>query len=444
MLSQNQSTIILLSIDGLANYYLEDPKVKMKNLRKLIESGTVAQGMNSIFPTATWAIHTSMVTGKYPNKHGVLGNRVVRKDIKQIGEYFGDRMWDKEDVLIGETIYDAAKRLGYKTASICWPVTRGAKSIDFNIPEFYEQDLFEKYSSQPFWNELKDAGFPVDQYGSWSTDHSRGQMQDWLTTEITKYLIQKRQANFIMLHYLLPDSFQHDYGTKSKEVYWALEYIDERIGDLIETLQSEGLWEDSHLFICSDHGFVDTKRTLYPNVLFKLNGLYDSQNPSNSKVLAVSNGGSSYVYLLEKDNIERERLRVVVRNLLNDTDGIRDVYEIDRFAELGLPGLGEHDNQRPDFVLECELDCFVHFEDSGNEVIVNESKIKGMHGYLPSHQQLKAMFIAVGKSFHSNHIIPEMNVVDIAPTIAKLLDVELENADGQVIEALFKEIRMIH
>jgi predicted AlkP superfamily pyrophosphatase or phosphodiesterase len=438
-MSKEDKYVVVVSIDGMANYYLNDPKVKMPVLREIIRSGATAEAMVSIAPTATWAIHTSIVTGTYPRKHGVLGNWVFDRPNRRVGEHFGERMWSKAESVLCPTLYDEAKSRGWTTAAICWPRTREADTLDWNIPECYDQELFEQYSTPEFWQELKDAGLPVDCYAAWSKDHGRGAMQDWLTNEIAKHLIINHQPNLLMLHYLLPDSLQHDYGTCTNEVYWSLEYVDERIGELIGTLKKAGIWDNTDLFIMSDHGFVDTTKTLFPNVLFKQKGWFNEADPSQSKVITGSNGGLGYVYVLEEDAANRDLLLAEVRLLLAKTSGIGIVFERHQFADLGLPAEGEMDHHTPDFIFEAELDVFIHFDPSGEEVMTHQSKFSGMHGYLPHHEKMKAIFAATGKSIQPGTKLGEIHLVDIAPTIMRIIGGELPDADGQALDEIWKD-----
>lgn len=200
---ESRKHVILISIDGMSNHYLNNESVKMPHLRRLIDSGVVAQGMKSIYPTKTWAIHTSLLTGTFPRKHGVIGNWAWDREQERCLSYAGEVDIDKEKTLCQPTIYDAAKQKGWSTASICFPATKGATSIDYNIPEFYNQTLFEQYSTPSLWQELKEEGLPVDKYATWSLVHATGPLQDWLTAEIGKHLIVKHKPNLLQLHFLL-------------------------------------------------------------------------------------------------------------------------------------------------------------------------------------------------------------------------------------------------
>lgn len=423
--------VLVVSIDGLGYNSWNRSDVPMPNLKKLAERGVEA-GMSSITPSATWAIHTSIVCGTYPRKHGVLGNWVVDRETNRVGEHFGERMYPKEESVHGLTIYDAVKKSGGLTASLCWPKTWGATGLDFVIPECYEQELMEAGSTTSLWKELVGLGLPMHMYAPWSKDHARGQMLDWLTTEIAKYLIRRHSPNLLLVHYLLPDSYQHDYGTHSKELDWSLTYIDERIGELLEELETSGGLEETYVVVMSDHGFADATRTFYPNVLFKQMGWFDEACPERSKVMAVSNGGSGYAYLLEQDPEEREKLREQVRAQLKVTEGVRVLVEDDaEFVKWGLPADDEHSRFKPDFAFDMHLDWFVNFGHQGSEVTAERSKFTGMHGYFADRDEMKACFVAAGPGIEPGTRLPDIGLVDVAPTIAGWFGIAIPDTDGR-------------
>src|SRR5436309_10686201 len=71
---QTDRCVILVSVDGLAGFYLDDPKADLPTLRRLAREGARAEGLSCSFPTVTWPNHTTLVTGVPPVKHGVIGN----------------------------------------------------------------------------------------------------------------------------------------------------------------------------------------------------------------------------------------------------------------------------------------------------------------------------------------------------------------------------------
>ena len=55
--------VILVSIDGWAHHYFDDPKCHMPATKALAAKGVRGKRMICSFPTVTWTNHTTLVTG---------------------------------------------------------------------------------------------------------------------------------------------------------------------------------------------------------------------------------------------------------------------------------------------------------------------------------------------------------------------------------------------
>ncbi len=71
---QDKQTIILISIDGLRWDYPE--KAETPNLDFLIKTGVRAKSLTPCFPTKTFPNHYTIVTGLYPQNHGIIANNM--------------------------------------------------------------------------------------------------------------------------------------------------------------------------------------------------------------------------------------------------------------------------------------------------------------------------------------------------------------------------------
>ena len=71
--------LLLISIDGLAHFYWNDPLARMPVLRGLAERGASADGMETVFISTTWPSHVSLVTGVGPRAHGVVANHILNR-----------------------------------------------------------------------------------------------------------------------------------------------------------------------------------------------------------------------------------------------------------------------------------------------------------------------------------------------------------------------------
>src|ERR1700735_752034 len=72
--AESDRHVIVVSLDGFPAYMLQDPKLPLPVLRRLIREGGVADGMMPINPTVTWPNHTAMVSGVNAARHGVIYN----------------------------------------------------------------------------------------------------------------------------------------------------------------------------------------------------------------------------------------------------------------------------------------------------------------------------------------------------------------------------------
>ena len=59
-----------------------------------------------------------------------------------------------------------------------------------------------------------------------------------------------------------------------------------------------------------------------------------------------------------------------------------------------------------------------------------------VHGYLPSKEDNKTFFMASGFGIQPKSHTEEMNLYDEGPTLAKIMGLELPDADGKVISAI--------
>src|SRR2546425_4610010 len=110
--------VVVISLDGFPAYALDDPKLPIPTLRRLIQNGAAAR-MTTINPTVTWPNHTTMVTGVRADEHGLL----VNGTIVPTGEWPPvkvEPMIDKERMVHVPTVYDAAHKAGLTTAQVDW------------------------------------------------------------------------------------------------------------------------------------------------------------------------------------------------------------------------------------------------------------------------------------------------------------------------------------
>src|SRR6202035_788380 len=193
--------LLMISIDGLRPDYVtgaEAHGAKVPNLRRFLTEGTFADGVQGVIPTVTYPSHTTLVTGVWPAKHGILANTVFDPLQKNREGWY----WYAEAIRV-PTLWDAAVQAGLTTASVQWPVTVGAH-ITWNIPEFWragtEEDakLLRAVSTPGLLAEGKAA---VGEYrggidATPESDEVRGKYAVWI--------LEKKRPGLLTLHLLAP------------------------------------------------------------------------------------------------------------------------------------------------------------------------------------------------------------------------------------------------
>jgi len=429
--------VVLISLDGLANFYLDDPKAEMPFLKSLIESGTRSAGTVCTFPTVTWPNHTTMVTGVPASEHGVLGNDYLDRQTGQKVKLLTDPVFDKADLVTSPTIYDVAHAAGLKTAGIIWPATRNATTLDFQVPDM-AKDGWQKYGTPGWLQELRDAGIPVDKHGEYCTDSSGGGvLRDWLYTKLAAHLFHNHPPNLLLVHLIEVDHIQHKYGPQSPEAYWAVKFIDDRLRDVVESSKKSPFADKTTFVIVSDHGFLPITREIRPNVLLKQAGLItvDGKTETGKAVYAVSNGGGCMIYLL--DPAKKGELLPGLVEKLGAIEGVDAVITSDRFAELGLAS-PDKDPRAPDFWLAAKSGYSFSDSTAGDDVVTLRETPGGTHGFLPGQKPLHGTLVLNGYGVKAGGSLPVVSNMDIAPTIAALLGVKLPTAKGKALTEALK------
>jgi predicted AlkP superfamily pyrophosphatase or phosphodiesterase len=75
---------------------------------------------------------------------------------------------------------------------------------------------------------------------------------------------------------------------------------------------------------------------------------------------------------------------------------------------------------------------------AAQDAIMPISRVKGAHGYLPGQPKLYATFVAFGAGIQPGVTLPEVRNVDVAPTVAALLGLEMKDVEGRVLKEIFR------
>jgi predicted AlkP superfamily pyrophosphatase or phosphodiesterase len=412
--------VILISMDGLPADTLRNPLVHMPTLRRMAAEGATAEGMRCSFPTVTWPNHTTLVTGVQPARHGVLGNSYLDRSTGKVVPLLPDPLFDKDEIVKVPTIYDLAHAAGLTTAGIIWPASRNAKTLDWQVPDCGTKALWDRYATPSWLDELRKEGIWVDEQEAW-VKSGGGVQRDWMYAKATCQVIRVHRPNLVLLHLVEIDHVEHQKGPRTPDAFWAASYEDDRLREILEAVEAAGLRDRTAIFVVSDHGFFGFTKTIYPGIALKKAGI--------EKVQVVPQGGAAFVYVSDPADLEP------VKATLKGLEGIRTVLEPKDYAMWGIVS-PKKDPRMGDLVIAAKEGYSL--SDKPSEVVMEEKPLQGTHGYLPDDPKLYATLVAWGAGIKPGARLPVIDSIDVAPTIARLLGLRMENVDGKVREDILK------
>ncbi|HEX8143739.1 MAG TPA: ectonucleotide pyrophosphatase/phosphodiesterase [Pyrinomonadaceae bacterium] len=427
---------LVISIDGLDARYLQrcdEYGLRIPTLRRLMTQGASSLEVVAVYPSVTYPVHTTIVTGALPARHGIVGNELfIPPGAPQCGEWH----WFARDIK-AETLWDAARRSGLSTGIVSWPVAGGAG--DYNVPEIKKLDgSLRDTLALMIANErprgIIEAAASRDPhlYSSANADE-----HDEMRARFSGYIIEEKRPHLMLVHLFDLDHFQHDYGPFTAEALAMLEKLDGYAARIMAAAERAGTLSETAIFIVSDHGFKPISKLIHPGVLLGRAGLLtvsDVVGPQGHtrpcvtdwRALPSVTGGSCAIIL--RDAADREAFEKA-RNAFdgfqhNGAEGAP--FSVIDGTEVRAMGA----DTRAAFALEAK-DGYAFGQNYSGEP-VTPSIQRGQHGYLPS--RYYTSFIASGAGIKRRGDLGPVRIIDIGPTIARTLGLTLGDADGQALQ----------
>ncbi|XP_063883864.1 venom phosphodiesterase-like [Scylla paramamosain] len=351
-----QHPVILVSTDGFRADYLN--RDLTPTLKKLAETGIHAPYLQPSYPTQTFPNHYTIVTGLYPESHGIISNKFYDPEFHatfSIGteESKKGRWWG------GDPIWNTITRQGKISATFFWP------GSDVPIDDQYPTYWVEFDESIPF-------EYRVDKVLEWVS------------------LPEEERPVWISLYFQEPDHTAHMTGPDSSLVNKKLQYVDQMLQRLVDGLEERELLSCVNLIILADHGmassvdlpdYVINLKDYIPDIYdaaYTFTGAFSRIDPKNKSEEVEQD-------MMSKLACKREELRVYQRE--------------------DLPTRLHFSNNRriEDIVLDL---------DPGYVATVSSSFSNlGNHGYDYYNHEMDALFIALGPDFlHNMEIEPFHNI----------------------------------
>lgn len=377
------SHVILISIDGLRIEDLNNPRLNLPTLKELRDRGSFALNIESVYPSQSIPAHATIVTGMLPADHGVTADASFDEKKGQTSS----EKYHLASELKADTIWQAAKRAGLKTAVINFPLTEKAE-IDF--------------ASQ---------------------------------TSVTELIEKNRPPLLLMKFDEIANSLQR-FGVGSVEAKTAIEKVDAALKSILDTIERAGLTNETTFLLVSSHGYAKVEQEFRPNVLLARKGFLTTDATGNITswiAAAHASGGAAAIYLQDQHNEETAKALEEIFAEIHKEEGspIWRVLSKKDAAKLGA-------DPRAALFLEAAPGFVISEQASGKKLTdkLGSSAGRTASGYLPSRSEMRGMLIAAGKGIKPNTQIEYARLVDIAPTIARLLGMELKASRGHAIAGI--------
>ncbi len=197
--SQKSNYTILISFDGFKWDYSD--RGLTPNLDFIEQNGVRALSLKPCFPSKTFPNHYTIVTGLYPENHGLIANTFTNPKTNEKYSLYDSAVVSDAKWYKGEAIWETAKRQGVITASYFWPGSE--LNVDYRRPDYVEHFVYTRPYDERINGALK-----------------------WLELPYNK------RPHFITLYFDATDTSGHNYGPNSKEVNQSIAMEDSLIGKI--------------------------------------------------------------------------------------------------------------------------------------------------------------------------------------------------------------------
>jgi predicted AlkP superfamily pyrophosphatase or phosphodiesterase len=370
------ASLVLISIDGFRADYIH--RSEAANLRAVAEGGVRAEWMTPVFPSKTYPGHYTMVTGLWPERHGVVANTMRDSAIGYKFEIGNRRAVTDPRWWAAEPIWVAVERQGRRAAAFFWPGTETA--ID---------------GVRPTWWRRYDGSVP-------NAERIR-QLLAWLS------LPPDSAPALVTTYFGDVDRAGHDHGPDAPETNAAIARVDSAIGALVAGIGARGLGGKVNLVLVSDHGMapVSRERTIYLDDYLDLR---DVDVIDWSPVAALAPRGAIDAESLYRALHGRHpRLAVYRREAVPE-----------RYHYRAHPRIAP--------VLAVADDGWL--VSSRRRDAASARDERGSHGYDPALPSMRALFVAQGPAFRSGAVVAPFGSVHVYALLCEVLGLRPAPHDG--------------
>jgi predicted AlkP superfamily pyrophosphatase or phosphodiesterase len=394
----NAPMVLLISVDGMKPEAVIDAQshgLKVPNLRAFMADGAYSSGVRGIFDNTTF-------DPKLRNQRGWY--------------------WYAEDIKV-PTLWDAAAAANLKTANIYWPVSVGA-NITYNLPQIWRAGTDDDLKLQ---RALSTHGLEQElsaELGPYPGGMEETVAEDEIRARFAIRLLEKKHPGFFTVYLTGLDTEEHASGPFSPKSNQTLERLDAVVGSLRAAAEKAAPGRAT-VCVVSDHGFAAVEHDVNLYAAFLEAGLFsvDKDNKvTDWKAMLWPAGGSAAVMLADpKDEQLRSRVKGLLDKLASEpANGIDRIWSQEEVHRgRGFPNAA--------FLVSFKIGYEMAY--SLSMPLLTEPSNLGMHGYVPERAEMRSSFFIVGPHVPKGNSLGEIDMRQIAPTLAAVLHIHLAGAE---------------
>lgn len=382
--------VLIFLIDGFDPDYIRS--TRLPSLAALMQAGGSTLDGHGVLPSLTNVNHISLLAGTYPERHGLCANFYLDRDSGS--EVFMDQAAFVREPLLFERV----KALGWTTALVTAKekLTRLLRrGLDLSVDmTSAPADLVAKVGPAPNIFSME--------------------INLWVL-EMAREVAARHTPQ--LLYVATTDYPQHKLPPAHPEMQRYLLDADRLIGQIVETYDLDR----DLVVLTADHGMNAKTRSVSPVCWLAEAGIRAKGVPLIRDGLYAHHrdlGGALYLYLEDPEQTNR------ARELLSRAPGIDAVVARHEAAEVRLPP-----ERVGDLVCLGQRDWALGVWDRGDAVREEE----GLRSHGSFHEQTIPMVMA-GAGIRPGCGIENGSIVDLAPTLCRLLGLGGGNFQGRVLE----------
>jgi len=369
--------LLLISFDGWRWDYAS--RGESPNLTALAARGVRARGLIPSFPSVTFPNHYTIVTGLYPEHHGVIANTM--DDPRWPERFSMTSLTSREQKWWGgEPMWVTARLQGLRSGAVFWPGS----------------EVAVKGISPDSWLPFDDNMPNIDR-----VNH----VLDLLA------LPESDRPAVVTVYFSEVDHVGHDYGPDSPEMPEALRHLDASLGLLEAGLRQLRLLDRVTLVVVSDHGMtpVSDSRVIFLDDYLDLSRV-DVVDWGETVQLRPRSGSTEEIYQAIKG--KHPSMTVYRREETPARLHYRGNPRIQPVLALAAEG--------------WEITSHARWQAD----LARHRKRGGAHGYDPAVASMHGLFVAAGPGVTRGLVAPEFENVHVYDFLCGVLGLRPAKNDG--------------